>query len=229
MVCFAADFCARPRRAAELATARGVMQASALAAWGVLAYRCGDPNGLVTAATAATRVDVIPTSRSVDRHRYRHPTFSYATLAVHAERFGDAERLLTEILSSAERRGEPIILIEAAAAWIDGLCRLGRLDEALTLADRLIELAEILPHSLPLALTYRALVLLEQGQLEHAELCCAQMPATPHHDRYSLHRADGLALDVQAVLAYRQGHTDTACELFTQLQQWADRSGEADP
>lgn len=216
-------------RAAELATARGVMQASALAARGVIAYRCGDPDGLVTAAAAATRVDVIPTSRSVDRHRYRHPTFSYATLAVQAERFSDAERHLTEILSSAERRCEPITLIEAAATWIDGLCRLGRLTAALTLADRLIELAELLPHSSTLAITYRALVLLEQGQLEQAELCCAQLPATIHHDCYSLHCADGLELHVRAVLAYRQGHADTACGLFTQLQQWADRIGEADP
>ena len=216
-------------RAAELATTRGVMQASALAAWGVIAYRCGDPEGLVTAAAAATRVDVLSTSRSVDRHRYRHPAFSYATLAVHAERFGDAERLLTEILSSAERRCEPITLIQAAIAWIDGLCRLGRLNEALTLADRLIELAELVPRSFPLAIAYRALVLLEQGHLEQVELCCAQLPADIHPDHYSVHSADGLELHVRAVLAYRQGHADAACGLFTQLQQWADRSGEADP
>ncbi|MGH3781767.1 MAG: ATP-binding protein [Pseudonocardiaceae bacterium] len=216
-------------RAAELATARGVMQASALAAWGVIAYRCGDPDGLVTAAAAATRVDLIPTSRSVDRHRYRHPAISYATLAVQAERFSDAERLLTEILSSAERRCEPITLIQAATGWIDGLCRLGRLSEALTLADRLIELADLLPRSSPLAITYRALVLLEQGQLAEAELCCAQLPANVHRDRYSLHRADGLELHVRAVLAYRQGHADTASGLFAKIEEWADRSGEADP
>lgn len=51
-------------RAAELATARGVMQASAQAAWGALAYRCGDPEGLQMAAAAVTRVDLIPTSPS---------------------------------------------------------------------------------------------------------------------------------------------------------------------
>ncbi|MFZ0119133.1 MAG: AAA family ATPase [Pseudonocardiaceae bacterium] len=216
-------------RAAELATARGVMQASALAAWGTIAYRCGDPDGLATAAAAATRADLVPTSRSIDRHRYRHPAFSYATLAVHAERFSDAEQLLTEILSSAERRCEPITLVQATIAWIDGLCRLGRLGEALILADRLVELVELLPRSFPLAITYQALVLLEQGQLEQAELCCAQLPADTRNDRYSLHRADGLELHVRAVLAYRQGRADTACELFTQLQQWADRTGEADP
>jgi DNA-binding CsgD family transcriptional regulator len=44
-----------------------------------------------------------------------------------------------------------------------------------------------------------------------------------------VHRADGLELHVRAVLAYRQGHADAACGLFTQLQQWADRTGEADP
>ncbi|MCA1702270.1 MAG: LuxR C-terminal-related transcriptional regulator [Actinobacteria bacterium] len=217
-------------RAAELATAHGVMQASAQAAWGALAYRCGDSEGLAAAAAAAvTRVDLIPTSRAMDRHRYRHPALSYATVAVHAERFTDAERVLTEILSSAERRCEPISSIQATTVWIDGLCRLGRLDEALTLADRLTELAELSPYTSPLASSYRALVLLEQGQLEQAALCCAQLPTKTHHDRYSLHRADGLDLYLQAVLAHRQGDTETACSLFAQLQQWADRTGEADP
>lgn len=217
-------------RAAELATVSGVMQASAQAAWGAIAYRCGDPDGLVTAAAAATtRVDLIPTSRSMDRHRYRHPALSYATLAVHAERFADAERLLTEILSSAERRCEPITLIQAATAWIDGLCRLGRLNEALPLADLLVELAELFPHCSPLASTYRALVLLEQGQLEQAALCCAQLPTKIHHDRYSLHRTDGFELHVRGVLAHRQGDAETACSVFAQLEEWADRTGEVDP
>ncbi|MGH8918445.1 MAG: AAA family ATPase, partial [Actinomycetes bacterium] len=133
-------------RAAELATASGVMQASAQAVWGLVAYRCGSPEGLVRAAAAAGRVDLIPTSRSMDWHRYRHPALNYATLAVHAEQFTDAEALLTEILSSAERRCEPIMLSQATTVWIDGLCRLGRLDEARTLVDRLIELVELFPH-----------------------------------------------------------------------------------
>lgn len=217
-------------RAAELATARGVMQASAQAAWGAVAYRCGDPDGLVTAAAAAThRVDLIPTSRSMDRHRYRHPALSYATLAVHAERFSDAERLLTEILSSSERRCEPLTWLQAAIAWIDGLCRLGRLQEALALVDRLIELVELFPRGSPLAITYQALVLLEQGQLEQAALCCAQLASKIYSHRYSLHRADGLELYVRGVLAYRQGDAEGACSLFAQLKDWADHTGEVDP
>jgi pentatricopeptide repeat protein len=216
-------------RAAELATARGVMQASAQAVWGIIAYRCGDPDGLATAAdAAASRVDLIPTSRSMDRHRYWHPALSYATLAVLAERFTDAERLLTEILSSAERRCEPITLVQAVIAWIDGLCRLGRLSEALALVDRLIELAELFPHWSPLASTYRALVLLEQGQLEQAALCCGQQATKTHH-RSSMHRATGLELYVRGVLAHRQGDAETACSVFAQLEEWADRSGEVDP
>ena len=217
-------------RAAQLATASGVMQASARAAWGAVAYRCGDPDGLVTAAAAAaTRVDLIPTSRSMERHRYRHPALSYAAVAVPAERFADAERLLTEILSSADGRSEPLTWFQAAIAWIDGLCRLGRLNEAGTLADRLIELAELFPNAWALACTYRAWVLLEQGQLEQAARCCAQLPTRIPHDRYSLHRADGLALHVRGVLAHRQGDAKTACSLFAELREWADRTGELDP
>lgn len=44
-----------------------------------------------------------------------------------------------------------------------------------------------------------------------------------------MHRVDGLELHLRAVLAHRQGDAETACSLFTQLQQWADRTGEADP
>jgi DNA-binding CsgD family transcriptional regulator len=114
-------------------------------------------------------------------------------------------------------------------AWIDGLCRLGRLSEALVVADRLDELAELFTYTSPLAIVYRALVLLEQGELEDVARCCAQLPTTIHHDRYSLHRADGLELHVRAVLAYRQGDAETACSLFARLERWTDRTGEADP
>ncbi|MGH3826568.1 MAG: LuxR C-terminal-related transcriptional regulator, partial [Pseudonocardiaceae bacterium] len=128
-----------------------------------------------------------------------------------------------------ERRNEPITLIEAEIAWIDGLCRLGRLDEALTHVDRLIELAELFdPYLAPLAITYRALVLLEQGHLEQAALRCAQLPARIHH-RHSMHLVDGLTLHVRGVLAHRQGDAETACALFAQLQDWAERTGEVDP
>lgn len=217
-------------RAAELATASGVMRSSAQAAWGAIAYRCGDPNGLTVAARAATSPsDLVVASHSMERHRYWDPMLSYAVVAVHAERFTDAERLLTQILSSAERRCEPLTLLRAAMSWIECLCRLGRLHEAVPAVERLVELAELFPYGCPIALTYRALVLVELGQLDQAAAYCAQLPITPHQDGYSLHRTDGIQLHVRAVLAYRQGDAETACSLFAALQEWADRTGEADP
>lgn len=217
-------------RAVELATAGGVMQASAQAVWGAIAHRCGDPDGLRTAAGAtASHADLIPTGRSGDRHRHRDPVLSYAILAVQAEQFADAERLLTGILSSAEHRGEPLTVLQAAMAWVDCLCRLGRLTEARAVVERLIELVELFPHGSPLAITHQAVVLLELGQLEEAARCCARLPTRRHQDRYSLHRCDGWELHVRGVLAYRQGDADTACSMFARLQEWADRTGELDP
>lgn len=217
-------------RAAELASCTGVMQSSAQAAWGATAYRCGDPDGLTAAARAArSPADLVHPSRARDMRRYRDPALSYAMVAVHAERFADAERLLTDILRSAERRCDPLTLLLAAMAWIECLCRLGRLREALVAVERLTELVELFPYGSPLAVTYRALVLLELGQLEQAALCCAQLPTVLHHDRYSLHRSDGMQLHVRGVLAHRQGNAQAACSLFAQLEEWADRTGEADP
>ncbi|MGH3846399.1 MAG: AAA family ATPase, partial [Pseudonocardiaceae bacterium] len=114
-------------RAMNLAMARGTMEVSAQATWGTIAYRSGNPDGLAAAAASASRVEVIPRVRIMERHTYLNPALSYAILAVQAERFADAERLLTEILNSAERRCEPTALVYAGVAWIDGLCRLGRL------------------------------------------------------------------------------------------------------
>jgi tetratricopeptide (TPR) repeat protein len=217
-------------RANELAMTSGVMQAAAQANWGAIAYRCGDPDGLTAAARATTsRADLVPTLRTRDRHKTQDPLLNYAILAVHAERFADAERLLNEILSSAERRCEPLVLLQAAMAWIDGLCRLGRLDEARTELERFTELVELFPYGSPLAVTYRALVFLEQGQLQGAQRCCAELLTMPAHDRYSMHRTDGLKLHIRGVLAYRRGEAETACALFAQLQEWADRTGEVDP
>jgi tetratricopeptide (TPR) repeat protein len=165
----------------------------------------------------------------MDRHRYRDPTLSYAILAVPAEQFADAERLFTGILNSAERRCEPLALLQAAMGWIDSLCRLGRLNEALAAVDVLAELAELFPHGAPLTITYQALVFLELGDLEQAERCCVRLPTKLHQEQYSLHRTDGWQLHLRGVLAHRQGQSETACALFTQLEEWADRTGEADP
>lgn len=216
-------------RAMDLAIARGALQAPAQATWGTVAYRCGNPDGLEAAAAAATRVDVIPALRAMERHTYQNPGLNYAILAVQAERFDDAERLLTEILNSAERRCEPASLVFATAAWIDGLCRLGRLTEANVMVDRLIELAELLfPRWSSLARTYRALVLLEQGQLEQAALYCQQL-ANGNHHHDGLHHTDGLALYVRGTLARRQGDVEAACLVFTELERWVNNTGEVDP
>jgi tetratricopeptide (TPR) repeat protein len=97
------------------------------------------------------------------------------------------------------------------------------------MADRLIQLAELLfPHWSPLAGTYRALVLLEQGQLERAALCCDQLADKIHH-RDGLHRTDGLVRYVRGALARRQGDVETACSLFAELERWVEHSGEVDP
>ena len=62
-----------------------------------------------------------------------------------AERFGDAQRLLDNILEAAERRSDPMavamaLLYRARLRW-----RLGQLDGALALSARLLEAADLVP------------------------------------------------------------------------------------
>src|SRR5262249_58953814 len=88
-----------------------------------------------------------------------------ADIAVWAERFPFAERLLTDALRLAEERAEPFLLFHAALSRSDMLGRLGRLGEALEAADPARGVGELLPGRPPPAPAAKGPALLEAGQL----------------------------------------------------------------
>jgi DNA-binding CsgD family transcriptional regulator len=144
-------------------------------------------------------------------------------VAVWAERFPLGERLLTEALRTAEDRAEPFLLFHAAFSSSDMLCRLGRLGEALAMAERACDVAELLPVGLPLARAAKGLALLETGRLAEAA-ACEDPTAGPEW-----YLASGCQLRLRATLAYRQGRIDTAGAAFDLLEQRTCEWGVSDP
>jgi len=197
-------------------------QACAEVAWALCAWLSGDPAGLSAAETAASG-PALGASTGNAEHWGLDPAAVPADIAVWAERFPLAERLLTDALRIAEERGEPFLLFHAALSRSDLLCRLGRLDEALDMADRACDVAELLPLGLPLARAAKGLALLDAGQLAEAATC-ADPAIGPEW-----YLATGYQLRLRATLAYRQGQTDAACSAFGELEQLTNEWGIADP
>lgn len=201
------------------------LAACADAAWGLCAYLTGDPQGL-PAAQAASSV-LAGTSAPADVHWALDPAAVPADVAVWAERFGEAEPLFAATLRTAEQRGEPFQLFHAAFSWSDGLRRLGRLDEALALADRAVEVAELLPIAAPLALAARGLALLDLGRFPDAASVAGQLagPAADH----PWYLVRGYSQQLSATLALRHGQVEQAHAGFSQLHRQVQRWGLVDP
>jgi DNA-binding CsgD family transcriptional regulator len=197
-------------------------QACAEVAWALCAWLSGDPAGLSAAETAASGPALVASAGEAE-HWGLDPAAVPADIAVWAERFPLAERLLTDALRIAEERAEPFLLFHAALSSSDLLCRLGRRGGALDLADRACDVAELLPVALPLARAAKGLALLEAGQLAEAATC-ADPAVGPEW-----YLANGYQLRLRATLAYRQGRTNAACSAFDELEQLTSEWGIADP
>jgi DNA-binding CsgD family transcriptional regulator len=210
-------------RARRLATgASGYQQACAEAAWALCAWLSGDPAGLSAAENAAS-APAPGASPAGTAHWGLDPVAVLADIAVWAERFPLAERLLSGALRIAEDRAEPFLLFHAALSRSDMLSRLGRLDEALNMTDRACDVGELLPVGLPLARAAKGLVLLETGQLTEAAAYADQAVGPEWY------LVTGYQLRLRATLAYRQGRIDVACSVFDALEQHIHEWGIADP
>src|SRR6266568_1751584 len=202
--------------------------AAAAAVWAVGTYFSGDPAGLEVAEAAARSAATAPSWRPAGTPWW-DPVAHYASLALSAERFGDARRLLDSILEAAERRSDPMAVAQALLYRTTLRWRLGQLDEGLALSARLLEAADLVPVMTPNAAAGRALILLDLGRLDEAEDWCARA------DEAAAGRGDSLGYAVMAshlprgTLALRRGDLDGACATFTALWEIADALEVRDP
>jgi DNA-binding CsgD family transcriptional regulator len=213
-------------RARELAAeASAPVRAAAAAVWAVGTYFSGDPAGLDVAEAAARSAATAPSWRPAGTPWW-DPVAQYASLALSAERFGDAQRLLDSILEAAERRSDPMavamaLMYRGRLSW-----RLGQLDGALAVSARLLEAADLVPVLTPVAAADRALVLLDLGRLDEAADWCARADAG---------RGGSLGYTVmlghlpRGTLALRRGDLESACATFSALAEIAEALDVRDP
>jgi DNA-binding CsgD family transcriptional regulator len=215
-------------RARELSSrAAEPLRACADVAWALCAYGNGDPRGGSVALAAATTSEFVRLSSATAAHWALEPSGVPGDVAVWSERFTDAEHLFGELLPSAERRNEPFRFFHAAFSWTDALCRLGRLEEAFTMSERIFEVAAVAPLVLPFAVAARALVLLEQGRLPEAAAWSNQLARLASEHRWFL--IAGYDLHRRGTLAWRSGVVEQACAIFDQLQEKVHTWGLQDP
>jgi DNA-binding CsgD family transcriptional regulator len=197
------------------------------AVWAECAYLSGDPSGLDVAQRAASeaRLAYAPTPEAT---QWSDPRVLYTELAMSAERFEEAERILLATVSEAEQRRHPMNLFEGQYLLAEVLRRTGRLDQALTVADQLLGTAELMPFALPLAVAEKTLVLLDLGQLDEA-LSSRQQLDKMTAGRPRLGRLWTLSHLDRALLAWRQGQVEEASRVFGLLERSALRVDLLDP
>ncbi len=223
------------KRAAPLATsarelaagASTPVRAAAAEVWAVGAYFAGDPAALDVAAAAARSAAATASWRLAGAPWWDTVT-QYGALALSAERFGDAQRLLDGVIAAAEQRCDPMaaalaLLFRARVSW-----RLGWLDEALALSTRLTGYINLVPVLTPMATAWHAVILLDVGRPgEAADWSARADEAVSRGDRvgYSV----VTVLLPRGLLALRRGDPQAAAAAFRTAWQTADALEHRDP
>jgi ATP/maltotriose-dependent transcriptional regulator MalT len=157
-------------QAREIAMAgSAVVQRQADIAWAGAALEAGDPSG-VRASEAAAKAEEIELS-SGSRPRFwdaGSALASYASVAKHMERLAESEHFYRLHLQLAEQLGVVQEEAWAAVGCTDTLIRRLRLDEALVLIERCVDLSDLIPLTAPFSGVQRVITLLLMGRLEES-------------------------------------------------------------
>ncbi len=197
------------------------------AVWGECAYLSGDPSGLEVAeqAALAAQLEPAPTPEATE---WSDPRMLYAELATSAERFAEAEKILTERVSEAEQKRHPMNLFEGQYLLVEVLRRTGKLTEANGVADQMLAAAEFMPFALPLAVAEKTLALLDLGRLDDAGDWCLRLDEMTA-GKTRLGRVWTLGHLARALLAWRRGLVEEAARVFGLLERSARRVDLLEP
>ena len=190
--------------------------------WGHTAHVTGDPRGLAAAGAAARATAA---GASPGRIQWWDARLAYAYMLKGSSRFAEAAHVFESVLGDGAVKGEPMMIFQGLFEWVEGLCDLGRLTEALAWSGPMIEAAELVPFARRWAAADKALVLLELGRLDEAVTWCHGLTEPGNDGRYVLYVGHFPC----GRLALRRGDPGQACRIFTRMRELADTLGVRDP
>ncbi|HEY1918024.1 MAG TPA: AAA family ATPase [Streptosporangiaceae bacterium] len=169
-------------RARELAApVLGSARSRATAVWGFVALQGGDPTGFAATATAGRSVLAASRTRLSDFTASWGALASYTSSAVLLEHLPEAEQAYKAALDTAEKSGADLTagVLGLDVSYADLLIRMGRLEDALRLTAKVLDLADVMPALTMTAGLVHAEALLQLGRADEAATWLARAEAAP--------------------------------------------------
>jgi DNA-binding CsgD family transcriptional regulator len=188
-------------------------------AWAFSTFVGGDPTGIAVIDGAVAEALANPEADTTDFAWSWGTLGTYGNMAKWTERFGEATRAYEIGMQAAERIGLPVAIATVAVMHGDTCLRMGKLHEALLLADRATLLSDLAPERAFWAAIIHAYTLNEMGQMEECAEWCRRAASLADPNEYWAGRV--WLLHVEAVLAMHARRTADACALFDRLRALA--------
>jgi DNA-binding CsgD family transcriptional regulator len=188
-------------------------------AWAFSTIVGGDPTGIAVIDGAVAEALANPEADTTDFAWSWGTLGTYGNMAKWTERFAEATRAYEIGMQAAERIGLPVAIATVAVMHGDTCLRMGKLQEALLLADRATLLSDLAPERAFWAAIIHAYTLNEMGQMEECAEWCRRAASLADPNEYSAGRV--WLLHMEAVLAMHARRTADACALFDRLRALA--------
>jgi DNA-binding NarL/FixJ family response regulator len=190
-------------------------------AWAFSTFVGGDPAGIPVVDAAVQAAFANPEADTTELAWNWGTLGTYGNMAKWTERFGEATRAYEVSMAAAERMGLPVAIAHVAVMHGDTCLRIGRLSEALLLADRATMLADLAPERAFWAAIIHAYTLNEMGEMDECRQWFDRSSELADPSENWAGRV--WLLHMEAVLAMHARRTADACGLFDRLRALADR------
>ena len=190
-------------------------------AWAFSTFLRADPTGIAVIEGAVRDALANPEADTTDFAWSWGTLGTYGNMTKWTERFTEATRAYDIGMQAAERMRLPVAIAALAVMHGDTCIRMGKLQEALQLADRATLLSDLAPERAFWAAIIHAYTLAEMGQMDE----CAEWyrRSTALADPNETWAGRLWLLHIEAVLAMHARRTADACALFDRLRALADR------
>ncbi|HXN03614.1 MAG TPA: AAA family ATPase [Candidatus Acidoferrum sp.] len=190
-------------------------------AWAFSTFVGGDPAGIPVVDAAVQAAFANPEADTTELAWNWGTLGTYGNMAKWTERFGEATRAYEVSMAAAEGMGLPVAIAHVAVMHGDTCLRMGRLSEALLLADRATMLADLAPERAFWAAIIHSYTLNEMGEMEECKQWFGR--ASELADPSENWAGRVWLLHMEAVLAMHARRTAEACMLFDRLRALANQ------